>query len=623
MSQTSARDVSAMLARDAEKVARYLLGDGKREGRELRYGDVQGSAGKSMAVHIGGEKAGIWCDFDSGESGDLLDLWAARRGCDIGTAIREAKDFLGIRDVPLAGAKREAKPLPRQEGLQAVGPGVTHWLTEERRLSPEAIKAYRIGQKGDTTVALPSFLPDGVMANMKYRALGEDKYWAAKDGSKVLFGWQAIPPNARNVVLCEGELKALAWWDYGFPALSVPFGGGAGAKQDWIEVEYDRLARFDTILLAMDQDAPGKQAAEAIMQRLGPERCALVTLPLPAEPGAKCINACLRNGVSRAAVAEAVRRAKPRDPDELHSASDYADDVAAMFGEREMEVGIRLPWKKCGDDLIFRPGELSVIAGINGHGKSQCVGFMAAHAMREGYRVCVASLEFKVKGWIQRLVRQIAARADPTPGYVRKIVHWLGDGRLWAFDAHGTTDWMRMLEVFRYARRRYAVDLFVIDNLTGLGIGEEDYQGQKAVALALATFARDENCHVWLVHHIRKGNSENDQPDKFDIKGSGAITDLASTVLTVWRNKPKEAKRLQAQAQGGELSDDDANAPDVRLRCSKQRNYSGTGNGEPSVLLWWDGDAYHYLARPHHLPRPMLPRDWDRVPGFDNEERAA
>lgn len=610
MSQITARDLSAMLASDSERVARYLLGsEGKREGQELRYGDAHGTAGKSLGVHLGGSKAGVWSDFATGESGDLLDLWCAAHNCDIGQAIREAKDFLGIRDVPLTGRSSEAKPIERPKGIAQLGDGEAHWLREVRKLSPEAIAAYKLVSRGTNVIGFPYLLPDMSLVAMKFRATGEDKYWAEAGGSKALFGWQAIPPTARSVVLCEGELKAMAWWDYGHPALSVPFGGGDKGKQDWIEVEYDRLARFDVIYLAMDQDAAGKSAAEAILQRLGPERCAIVEHPLPAEPGAKCINACLRHGVSRAAVDAAIKAAKPRDPEELRSAADYADDVSAMFANTGPEAGIRTPWRKVGDQLVFRPGELSVIAGINGHGKSQAVGFMAANAVRDGYRVCVASLEFKVQAWMHRIVRQIAARPDPSVRWARDIALWLGDGRLWAFDAQGTAKWRRMIEVFVYARRRYGIDLFVIDNLTGLGIGEEDYEGQKSVALALANFSRDENCHVWLVHHIRKGSSEHEQPDKMDIKGSGSITDLASTVLTVWRNKAKEAKRMQAEANGTDLTFEETNMPDVRIRCSKQRNYGGSGNGEPSIALWWDGNAYHYLAKPDHKPRQILPRE--------------
>lgn len=605
---TTAKDLSAMLARDAEGVARYLLGSqGKREGNELRYGDVGGTAGRSLGVHLTGDKAGVWADFSTGESGDLLDLWAFAKGIDLGAAIREAKEYLGIRDVPMVGRVATAKPIQRPKGLTGLRDQEARWLVEDRGLSRDAVAAYKLVSKGAGVVGFPYLLPSGELVAMKYRATGEDKYWAEAGGSKALFGWQAIPKSARTVVLCEGELKALAWWGYGFPALSVPFGGGDGGKQDWIEVEYDRLARFDVIYVAMDEDAAGRSAADAIIGRLGAERCAVVAHPLPDDPKAKCINACIRHGVSQEAVEAAIKAARPRDPEELHAASAYSDDVAAMFRDTGPEYGIRTPWAKVGDALVFRPGELTVIAGINGHGKSQAVGFMAAHAMRMGWKVCVASLEFKVKGWLHRLVRQIAAMPRPTESYVRKILDWLGDGLLWAFDAQGTADWNRMIEVFRYARRRYGVELFVIDNLTGLGIGEEDYQGQKAVTLALSNFARDENCHVWLVHHIRKGGSEHEQPDKMDIKGSGSITDLASTVLTVWRNKAKEAKRIAAQAANAELSYDDMQEPDVRIRCSKQRNYSGEGNGEPNIRLWWDGASYHYLGQPHHKPRAIVP----------------
>lgn len=609
MSQTSARELSAMLANDAERVARHLLGDGKREGHELRYGDIGGGSGKSLGIHLTGQKAGVWCDFASGESGDLLDLWAASRGVDLATAIREAKDYLGVRDVPLAGRVPVVKPIERPAGLHNLGPGEAHWLRDVRKLSPESVAAYKLVSRGAGVVAFPYLMPDGTLVGMKFRPTAKDEYWAEAGSAKALFGWQAIPATARSVVLCEGELKALAWWDYGYPALSVPFGGGDKGKQDWIENEYDRLSRFDLVYVAMDADGPGRAAAEMIVDRLGPERCAIVALPLPAEPGAKCINACVKHGVSRAAIADALKAARPRDPEELRSATDYAKDVAALFADTGPEVGIRTPWAKVGDRLVFRPGELTIVAGINGHGKSQAVGFMAGDAMAKGARVCVASLEFRVKVWLQRLCRQMAGRADPPPGYVQQIVEWLGDGRLWAFDAQGTADWKRMIEVFRYARRRYAIDLFVIDNMTGLGVGEEDYQGQKALTLALSNFARDENCHVWLVHHIRKGNSEHDQPDKMDIKGSGAITDLAATVLTVWRNKAKEDKRKAAAVINAELDDDEAAKPDVRIRCSKQRNYAGNGDGEPSIGLWWDGGAYHYLAKADHLPRPLLPRD--------------
>ena len=59
MSQTTVSDLSAMLSSNAEAVAKHLLGgQGKREGQELRFGDISGGAGKSLGVHLAGSKAG-------------------------------------------------------------------------------------------------------------------------------------------------------------------------------------------------------------------------------------------------------------------------------------------------------------------------------------------------------------------------------------------------------------------------------------------------------------------------------------------------------------------------------------------------------------------------------------
>jgi twinkle protein len=52
-------------------------------------------------------------------------------------------------------------------------------------------------------------------------------------------------------------------------------------------------------------------------------------------------------------------------------------------------------------------------------------------------------------------------------------------------------------------------------------------------------------CGVHLVMHSRKKEDEFAPPGKFDAKGTGTITDLADNVMTVWRNKKKEAEREQ------------------------------------------------------------------------------
>ena len=49
-------------------------------------------------MRLSGVKAGVWADFSSGESGDLLDLIQACLGLDKGGAVQWAKGYLGIGD---------------------------------------------------------------------------------------------------------------------------------------------------------------------------------------------------------------------------------------------------------------------------------------------------------------------------------------------------------------------------------------------------------------------------------------------------------------------------------------------------------------------------------------------
>ncbi len=89
-------ELSEKLWDNAERVAKFLLPKGHLEGKEWCAGNTNGDSGKSLKVNIGGKKS--WADFASGDSGDLLDLWVLVRNCQLHDAMREAKEFLGLKD---------------------------------------------------------------------------------------------------------------------------------------------------------------------------------------------------------------------------------------------------------------------------------------------------------------------------------------------------------------------------------------------------------------------------------------------------------------------------------------------------------------------------------------------
>jgi twinkle protein len=587
-----ANELAKRLANRVEDVCRELLPNGKRDGHEWRVGSIAGEAGKSMGVHLTGEKAGVWLDGESGDKGDLIGLWMATRNMDLRAACTEAAEFLGINEAKLENQQRRVYAKPTREGVTMLSPDHARWLTDTRKLPAESIAAYKLASRGDRLM-FPYLIGDELIF-AKYRKLPK-QFSADADCEPVLFGWQAISPRARAIVLTEGELDAIAFHAYGFPALSVPTGAGG---HGWIEREYERLDAFDTIYLSMDMDAAGQKHIATLCERLGRERTKVVTLPR------KDANACLIEGVTRETIICALRDARTMDPAELRAAVEFEDEVIAEFDR--VDDGMTLPWRK-GETLLLRDSEVSVWAGVNGHGKSELVGQVVAYqAFRCGVRSCVASFELTAARWLKRMYRQVAGIQNPTKPFLRHISARSRD-LLWVFNERGTAKAQRLLDVFRYARKRYGVKLFVIDNFAKLGIAEDDYSEQKKFVDDLTDFANDTGAHVMLVVHMRKGEDENRPAGKMSVKGTGAITDMVDTVLEVWRNKPREeAKRKAAQAAQlgapSELPEKFRDQPDTMLICHKQRN----GECEPKIGLYFNPSAHQFLAKEHYQPRAMV-----------------
>jgi twinkle protein len=455
-------------------------------------------------------------------------------------AILEAKQWLGIATPTFEPVRRKnwKKPQLKIPNVVNQQSAVKKYLTAIRKLTEETLTKYRI-QDNDNEIIFP-YYRDGELIFVKYLKLdrpdGKKQIRVQSDCEPCLFGWDAIPKDARSVAIVEGEIDAMTLDQYqlGLAVLSVPFGGGNGNKQEWIQYEFDRLSVFDEIYLCLDNDDAGKKATDELIERLGRYRCRIVKLPY------KDANECLQNGLSSQEIRELFDQAQILDPAELKQASSYVNEVIQQFYPPEQtREGYDFPWDKTHNKIYLRPDELSVWTGINGHGKSQLLGYVMLHCIKQGAKVCIASLELKPKRLLARLTRQAAGIKRPSDDYIRAIHDWYED-KLWIFDLVGTAKKERLLEVFKYARQRYGVDVFVIDSFMKCGIAEDEYNSQKLFIEELCDFKNEHNCQVHLVVHPRKGVDESKIPGKLDMKGSGSITDLADNCFTVWRNKPKE-----------------------------------------------------------------------------------
>lgn len=278
----------------------------------------------------------------------------------------------------------------------------------------------------------------------------------------------------------------------------------------------------------------------------------------------------------------------------VHPASQWMDDVIDYYHNPQHEFGVQLGWSKTHDDFHFRYGEVSIWAGINGHGKSMLLGQVVLDLMEQGEKVCIASFEMKPKRTMIRMARQAFGYDDPTIPFIKDFGKWTDD-KLWLYDHIGHCPAKKVLALVRYAAKMFHVKHFVIDNLTKVIAGEDSYSEQKDFVDALWTIAADLNIHIHLVMHTRKGKDEYELPNKFSLKGSGAVTDQVDNIFIVWRNKEKE--KLTREGDNTMVAE-----PDCILILEKQRN----GETEGHYQLWFHTQSFQYTQYRHDSPKKYV-----------------
>lgn len=283
--------------------------------------------------------------------------------------------------------------------------------------------------------------------------------------------------------------------------------------------------------------------------------------------------------------------------EKVRPASGYVQDLIDDLGRTRKEHKSYLPWEKSHPLFQFRPGEVTLWGGVNGHGKSLLTGLTALSLCTQEEKVCIASFEMKPRKTLERMARQFSAQAAPKEYEMNEPAILAGfrdlyeqfrdwtDKRLWLYDQQGTVKAPMILAVLRYAGTELKIRHFFIDSLMKCVHGEDDYNGQKAFVDEVTSIARDTGMHIHLVHHIKKLANEEQTPDKMDVKGSGSITDQVDNLLLVWRNKKKERA-----FQAGELVS--SVDPDAILICDKQRN----GEWEGRISLWYEKDSQQFVG---------------------------
>lgn len=191
-------------------------------------------------------------------------------------------------------------------------------------------------------------------------------------------------------------------------------------------------------------------------------------------------------------------------------------------------------------------GDVTVLSGGSGAGKSSWIDCVALNAIQRGHKVGIWSGElqdFRFQSWINQIAagKNYVCKREGFENYYyapknisNQISNWL-EGKLFLYNNNYGSKWQQLFADVKELVDKEGVQLIVLDNLMALQI--DNYEGDKYTQQTkfindLKEYAKAKNVHVLLVCHPRK---EGIFLRKESISGTADLTNLADSVFIIHR----------------------------------------------------------------------------------------
>ena len=438
----------------------------------------------------------------------------------------------------------------------------------------------------DGNVVVFPFFEENQIVGEKWRTL--PKGFSQRPGSKQIF-WNAEVIAAAaggRLIITEGEIDALTAIDCGFDnTVSVPNGAPEqaidpatdqdGGKFAFLWEARRELSEVAEVVLAVDNDGNGTTLRAELVRRLSASRCLSVEYP----PGCKDLNEVLtKHGPKK--VVSVLNNARPYPVRGLYGIDDFPEQPELATSETG--------WKQLDQHLKPFPGELMVITGTTGHGKSSfAIHLICNMCSKNGWKAAIFSPEMPVKPQMHDKLRRILCqRSDAGSVQIAAADDWIRQHMVFlSSDPTGkwdddelTVDWI--LEKATDAVHRHGIRILLIDPWN-----EVEHPKRKEELMTeyigrsirdLRRFAQQRDVIVIIVAHPTKEIvKEKRPPGLYDIDGSAH-----------WANKPDHGVTVYIPQR-------DVDAAEIIVTKVRFGNTGRRGK----VQLDYDLDSERYLEK--------------------------
>lgn len=524
-----------------------------------------------------------------------------------GHFVELARDF----NYPLEqdGIKKKYKRL-RQVKIETKSEAVSYM--KSRSISEEITRQYKLTvQKSNPNILVfPFFDENGVMVSAKYRKINfvkgrdKNKEWFETGTKPILFGMMQCKDFSK-LIITEGQIDSLTVAECGFDnAVSVPTGANGFT---WIQNCYDWVNRFEEIVIFGDCEKNKVTLVEDIISRFPLKKIKVVRQAdylgekdandILRKYGKDAVRRCIEN-----AEIKPVRAVKPL----------AAVKKADLYGMERIKTGIYDVDKTIGGMYL---GQLILITGKRGEGKSTLASQIFANAIDQGYSVFAYSGElpdYHFKNWLDlqiagsQNIQEMQNEYGETDYWlsnktVEKINGWYGE-KAYIFDNNVILDELAvdgkksesgeeitLLGAMQQAVCRYGIKLVLLDNLmTALDVQPTNdlYRAQSEFIKKVKSIAVKLNIVVVVIAHPKK-EQQGKELDNDSVSGSSDITNAVDVVMTYSSNTKEDNDMYQSligitknRLTGKKLFDDKR----VKVRYSEKSKRIICDNDNPNKI---------------------------------------
>lgn len=407
---------------------------------------------------------------------------------------------------------------------------------------------YEVGTVGSDILHIAYYCKGGVRTAQHVRKVADkDFYWIGDSKNVELFGqhlWGR--EKGKQIIITEGEIDCLTvaqCLNLTWPVVSLPSGIKSATKA--VLKNFEFLTKFDTIILAFDDDAPGCEGVQAVAPVLPVGKVKVMKYD-----GCKDANELyVKSGAK--AVVDQVYNATPYRPDGIVSGL----DILTRMKEKP-QIGYEIDIPQLNAILRgFDKKRLYMFTAGSGIGKSTLVHEIGHQlVVKHGLNLGIMALEESVREAALRHVTievnkpmhlEEEISEDQIQSYYDK---YFATNHYHFYEHFGSSDIDVLLNKIRYMVMALGCDFVILDHISIVVSGSDEFNESERKLIdrfmtALRSLIEETGAGVLAVVHLKrpsgqgKGYNEGRAVSLSDLRGSGGLEQMSDTVIALERDQ--------------------------------------------------------------------------------------